>query len=63
MAKDVQVMLRQAVPGLGKPGEVVSVRPGYARNYLSAADGGAAYAWTSQGAADAAGAGSSPQAG
>lgn len=34
MAKDVQVMLRQAVPGLGKPGEVVSVRPGYARNYL-----------------------------
>ncbi len=35
MAKrNVQVMLRQAVPGLGSPGEVVSVKPGYARNYL-----------------------------
>ncbi len=32
--RNVQVVLRQAIPGLGKPGEVVSVKPGYARNYL-----------------------------
>ncbi|MEN9230773.1 MAG: 50S ribosomal protein L9 [Thermostichus sp. DG02_5_bins_236] len=32
--RDVQVVLRQSIPGLGKPGEVVSVKPGYARNYL-----------------------------
>ncbi len=32
--RNVQVVLRQAIPGLGSPGEVVSVKPGYARNYL-----------------------------
>lgn len=30
----VQVILRDDVPNLGKIGEVVRVRPGYARNYL-----------------------------
>ncbi|MDX2272749.1 MAG: 50S ribosomal protein L9 [Cyanobacteriota bacterium] len=35
MAKrDMQVVLRQNVQGLGKVGEVVEVKPGYARNYL-----------------------------
>ncbi|MEN9225753.1 MAG: 50S ribosomal protein L9 [Thermostichus sp. HHBFW_bins_43] len=32
--RDVQVVLRQPIPGLGKPGELVNVKPGYARNYL-----------------------------
>jgi large subunit ribosomal protein L9 len=32
--KSVSVILRQDVPKLGAEGEVVSVRPGYARNYL-----------------------------
>ncbi|MGQ9837435.1 MAG: 50S ribosomal protein L9 [Cyanobacteriota bacterium] len=32
--RDMQVMLRQPIPGLGKPGELVNVKPGYARNYL-----------------------------
>lgn len=31
---DVQVVLRADVSGLGRRGEVVSVAPGYARNYL-----------------------------
>lgn len=30
----VKVILRQAVDHLGDPGEIVSVAPGYARNYL-----------------------------
>ncbi len=34
MANHVQVILRDTVPHLGKPGEVVRVRPGYARNFL-----------------------------
>lgn len=29
-----EVMLVESVPGLGDPGEVVRVSPGYARNYL-----------------------------
>jgi large subunit ribosomal protein L9 len=32
--RNMQVVLRQAIPGLGKPGEIVNVKPGYARNYL-----------------------------
>ncbi len=32
--RDMQVVLRQPIPGLGKPGELVNVKPGYARNYL-----------------------------
>src|SRR5437762_4469318 len=30
----LQVILREDVPNLGKSGELVSVRPGYGRNYL-----------------------------
>ena len=30
----VEVILRDDVPNLGKIGEVVRVKPGYARNYL-----------------------------
>jgi large subunit ribosomal protein L9 len=32
--KNVKIILRQDVPTLGGEGDVVSVRPGYARNYL-----------------------------
>ncbi len=32
--KTVNVILREDVPKLGEAGEVVSVKPGYARNYL-----------------------------
>lgn len=32
--KTVKVILRQSVADLGESGEIVSVRPGYARNYL-----------------------------
>lgn len=34
MASHVQVILKQSVESLGKAGEVVRVKPGYARNYL-----------------------------
>jgi len=34
MAAYIQVVLQQDIPALGKSGEVVKVRPGYARNYL-----------------------------
>jgi large subunit ribosomal protein L9 len=34
MAANVQVILARDVPNLGRIGELVSVRPGYARNYL-----------------------------
>ncbi len=34
MATAIQVILREDVPTLGKSGEVVRVKPGYARNYL-----------------------------
>jgi large subunit ribosomal protein L9 len=30
----MEIILRQAVENLGKPGDVVDVKPGYARNYL-----------------------------
>jgi large subunit ribosomal protein L9 len=30
----IELILREAVPSLGKPGDLVRVRPGYARNYL-----------------------------
>ena len=30
----MEVILRQAIENLGKPGDVVKVKPGYARNYL-----------------------------
>ncbi len=32
--RNMQVILRQEVQGLGKKGEMVGVKPGYARNYL-----------------------------
>jgi len=32
--KNVKVILREDVPNLGSAGEIVSVKPGYARNYL-----------------------------
>ncbi len=32
--KNVKVVLRQNVPSLGNEGEIVGVKPGYARNYL-----------------------------
>ena len=34
MAKDVKVILQEDVDNLGQVGEIVSVRPGYARNFL-----------------------------
>jgi len=34
MASHTQVILKQSVEHLGKAGEVVRVKPGYARNYL-----------------------------
>jgi large subunit ribosomal protein L9 len=34
MAQQVKIILREDVHGLGHAGAVVSVRPGYARNYL-----------------------------
>ena len=30
----MQIILRQAIENLGKPGDVVTVRAGYARNFL-----------------------------
>ena len=30
----MEIILRQAIENLGKPGDVVAVRPGYARNFL-----------------------------
>ena len=30
----MQIILRHAIENLGKPGDVVTVSPGYARNYL-----------------------------
>ncbi len=30
----MEVILRQSVPALGRAGEIVKVKPGYARNYL-----------------------------
>lgn len=30
----IEVILRETVPNLGRSGEIVRVRPGYARNYL-----------------------------
>ncbi len=32
--KNVKVILRQNVPSLGNEGDIVGVKPGYARNYL-----------------------------
>ncbi len=32
--KNVKVILRQNVPALGNEGDIVGVKPGYARNYL-----------------------------
>ncbi len=32
--KNVKVVLRQNVPSLGNEGDIVGVKPGYARNYL-----------------------------
>jgi large subunit ribosomal protein L9 len=32
--KNVKVILRESIPSLGEAGVVVTVRPGYARNYL-----------------------------
>ena len=34
MPTTIQVILQQDVPNLGKTGELVKVRPGYARNFL-----------------------------
>lgn len=34
MGKQVDVILRQTLPKLGEEGQIVSVKPGYARNYL-----------------------------
>lgn len=34
MAATIQVVLQQDMPNLGKSGELVKVRPGYARNFL-----------------------------
>src|SRR5512135_798953 len=34
MSKHVKVVLRQNVPTLGGEGDIVGVKPGYARNYL-----------------------------
>ena len=34
MARNVQVVLREELPNVGKSGELVKVKPGYARNFL-----------------------------
>ena len=34
MAANIQVVLKDDVEKLGKSGEIVKVKPGYARNYL-----------------------------
>jgi large subunit ribosomal protein L9 len=34
MARNVQVVLREDLPNVGKSGELVKVKPGYARNFL-----------------------------
>lgn len=34
MAINVQIVLQETVKNLGKPGSIVKVRPGYARNFL-----------------------------
>jgi large subunit ribosomal protein L9 len=34
MARTVQVVLRDDLPNVGRSGQLVSVRPGYARNFL-----------------------------
>jgi large subunit ribosomal protein L9 len=34
MASHVQIILKQSVEHLGRPGDVVRVKPGFARNYL-----------------------------
>ena len=49
MAKETKVILNQSVSNLGNPGDVVKVKPGYARNFLLPQ--GLAYAWTKAAAA------------
>ena len=34
MARSVQVVLTEDLPNVGKSGDLVRVRPGYARNFL-----------------------------
>ena len=36
--KDVMVLLSDAIQGVGKKGEVVSVKPAYAQNFIIAKD-------------------------
>ncbi len=33
-SKDIKIVLRENVPKLGKRGDIVTVKDGYARNYL-----------------------------
>jgi large subunit ribosomal protein L9 len=44
MAKEAKVILRKTVANLGRPGDVVEVKPGYARNFLIPQ--GLAFEWT-----------------
>ncbi|MCI1935653.1 MAG: 50S ribosomal protein L9 [Bifidobacteriaceae bacterium] len=48
MAKETKVILRKTVSNLGRPGDVVEVKPGYARNFLIPE--GFAFAWTKKAA-------------
>lgn len=49
MAKETKIILTATVANLGQSGDVVSVKPGYARNYLIPQ--GLAFAWTKNAAA------------
>ena len=49
MAKETKVILTATVGELGQSGDVVTVKPGYARNYLIPQ--GLAFAWTKNAAA------------
>ena len=48
MSRETKVILRKTITTLGRPGDVVTVKPGYARNYLIPQ--GFAFEWTEKAA-------------